>query len=197
MTLGDVLLSVLVLQHKIYLAEINKNSLIIISWPSSKTVHHNVLSFIGINITLMYFRFTFQRVSSANYLDDLAWHHYCLTFSGESGLLSQYADGKKVKSEAGIAMEIEGGGALKIGDRMESHRYQMSGFNLWDKVLPPEEISDMATSCVKGMGNVKNWYDFSDAAKAMASMKVITPSVCRAPVQHVTETEIEEASTGG
>ncbi|XP_068740594.1 uncharacterized protein [Montipora capricornis] len=138
-----------------------------------------------------------DRVSSANYLDDLAWHHYCLTFSGESGLISQYADGKKVKSETGIPMEIEGGGALRIGYRMESHRYQMSGLNLWDKVLPPEEISDMATSCVKGMGNVKNWYHFSDAAKAMASMNVITPSVCRAPVQHVTETEIEEASTGG
>lgn len=54
----------------------------------------------------------------------------------------------------------------------------MSGFNLWDKVFFFEEISDMVILCVKGMGNVKNWYDFFDVVKVMVFMKVIILLVC-------------------
>lgn len=135
----------------------------------------------------------FDRLYSANFLDDLEWHHYCLTFSGESGLFTQYADGKKVKAEAGIAREFDGGGTLTIADRMEEQGYQMTGFNLWDHVLPPEEIRSMATSCLKGIGNVKNWFDFSDSIKEIPSLKVNTPSTCKAPAPQAHQGELEEA----
>lgn len=135
----------------------------------------------------------FDRLYSGNFLDDLEWHHYCLTFSGESGLFTQYADGKKVKAEAGIAREFDGGGTLTIADRMEEQGYQMTGFNLWDHVLPPEEIRSMATSCLKGIGNVKNWFDFSDSIKEIPSLKVNTPSTCKAPAPQAHQGELEEA----
>ena len=74
----------------------------------------------------------FERLYSGNFLDDLERHHYFLTFSGESGLFTQFADEKKAKAEAGIARDFEGGGTLTIADRMEEQGYLMTGFNLWD-----------------------------------------------------------------
>ena len=96
----------------------------------------------------------FERLYSGNFLDDLERHHYFLTFSGESGLFTQFADEKKTKAEAGIARDFDGGGALTIADRMEEQGYQMTGFNLWDHVLPPEEMRSMATSCFKPSGDL-------------------------------------------
>ena len=135
----------------------------------------------------------FDRLYSGNFLDDLERHHYCLTFSGESGLFTQFADGKKAKAEAGIALAFDGGGTLTIADRTEEQGYQMTGFNLWDHVLPPEEIRSMATSCLKGIGNVKNWFDFSDSIKFIPSLKVNTPSSCEAPAPQAHQGELEEA----
>ena len=123
-------------------------------------------------------------------MDDLNWHHYCLTFSGESGLITQYADGKKAVSETGVAVEFDGGGTLQFGQK-RGQGYQLSGFNLWDRVLPPEEIDDLASSCLKGIGNVKHWFQFSDAAQSSSSVKVIAPSVCHAPAPQ-RDTEPEE-----
>ena len=114
-------------------------------------------------------------------MDDLEWHHYCLTFNGESGLFSQYFDGNKVQSQIGLAVDIPGGGTLSIAGTFENAAYQMSWYNLWDRVLPPDEIKNMATSCLKGIGNVKNWFEFSEEARAKSSMRVIRPSVCVAP----------------
>lgn len=136
---------------------------------------------------------SFDRLYYGDLFVDLAWHHYCLTFSGESGLFTQFADGKKAKAEAGIARDFDGGGTLTIADRMEEQGYQMTGFNLWDHVLPPEEIRSMATSCLKGIGNVKNWFDFADPIKVIPSLKVNTPSSCEAPVPQAHQGELEEA----
>lgn len=89
-------------------------------------------------------------------MDDLEWHHHCLTFNGKSGLFSQYFDGNKVQSQIGVAVDIPGGGTLRIAGTFEDAAYQMSWYNLWDSVLPQDEIKNMATSCLKGIGNVKN-----------------------------------------
>lgn len=48
------------------------------------------------------------RITSKNYLDDLRWHHYCISFSGERGVFSQYQDGIKTKTETGIALGYDG-----------------------------------------------------------------------------------------
>ena len=135
--------------------------------------------------------FLIHRITTENYLDDNNWHHYCISFSGESGIFTQYKDGIKSKSETGAAFEYDGGGVLEIGQKFEQ-AYQITGFNLWNRVLPPEEITDLATSCLKGIGNVKHWFDFSDLAKAISSMKVIAPSVCHPPAQRRTVEETEE-----
>ena len=129
----------------------------------------------------------FCRITSKNYLDDLKWHHYCISFSGESGVFSQYQDGIKTKTETGDAVGYDGGGILNLGTR--GHEFTFTGFNLWDRVLPPEEIKQMANSCMNGIGNVKNWFDFKDAAKSISSMEVLSPSNCTAPPQSEAETE--------
>jgi len=112
--------------------------------------------------SLLYLRlnesmFCIYRLNSKDYMDDLEWHHYCLTFNCKSGLFSHYFDGNKVKSQIGLAVDIPGGGTLSIAGTTEDAAYQMSWYNLWDSVLPPDEIKNMATSCLKGIGNVKNW----------------------------------------
>lgn len=85
-------------------------------------------------------------------MDDLEWHHYCLTFDGKSGLFSHYFDGNKVKSQIGLAVDIPGGGTLSIAGTPEDAAYQMSWYNLWDRVVPPDEIKNMATSCLRELG---------------------------------------------
>lgn len=99
------------------------------------------------------------RITSKNYLDDLRWHYYCISFSGESGVFSQCQDGTKTKTETGLALGYDGGGTLKLGKRT-GHELKFTGFNLWDRVLPPEEIKQMANSFTKGTGTVKNlvWF---------------------------------------
>ena len=141
--------------------------------------------------SLLYLRlnesmFCIYRLNSKDYMDDLEWHHYCLTFNGKSGLFSHYFDGNKVKSQIGLAVDIPGGGTLSIAGTTEDAAYQMSWYNLWDSVLPPDEIKNMATSCLKGIGNIKNWFDFHEEAKARSSMTIIKPSVCVArPTERV------------
>ena len=132
----------------------------------------------------------FCRITSKNYLEKLQWHHYCISFSGESGIFSQYQDGNKTKTETGVALGYDGGGTLELGRRSRAgQEIKFTGFNLWDRVLPSEEIKQMANSCMKGIGNVKNWFDFADAAKSISSMEVLSPSQCIAPPHSEAEAE--------
>lgn len=128
------------------------------------------------------------RITSKNYLDDLRWHHYCIPFSGERGVFPQYQDGIKTKTETGVALGYDGGGTLKLGKRT-GHEFKFTGFNLWDRVLPPEEIKQMANSFTKGTGTVKNWFDFADATKSISSMEVLSPS------QHIAPPQSEKAES--
>lgn len=117
----------------------------------------------------------------------------CVTFSGESGVIAQYLDGVREKSETGIAQEFDGGGTLTIGEAFIAQPYQITGFNLWDRVLPAMDIKDLATSCLKGIGNVKHWLEFSDKAKSISSLTVNAPSVCLSPEQQGIEEEPAQA----
>lgn len=135
----------------------------------------------------------FHRIST-DFFEDKKWHHVCVTFSGESGVITQYVDGVRKKSDTGIARELDGGGTLSIGEAFIAQAYQITGFNLWDRILPAGEIKDLATSCLKGIGNVKHWLQFSDKAKAISSLKVNSPSVCLPPGQQGAEEEPTESS---
>ena len=126
--------------------------------------------------------FCIHRITSTPF-DDTKWHHLCVTISGQSGVITQYLDGVRAKSETGIAQEFEGGGTLFIGEKFIAQPYQITGFNLWDRILPEAEIRELATSCLKGIGNVKHWLEFSDKAKAISSLKVNAPSICLPPAK--------------
>ena len=127
------------------------------------------------------FSFLINRMSFEQ-LKDRKWHHICVTWSGESGVVIQYLDGIKRASGKGLVWEYEGGGSLKLG-ASTSFPYHLSGFNLWDKVLNNEEIKDLAGGCLRGIGNVKNWQDFKQAAQANRGLTVVSPTVCRSHEQ--------------
>jgi len=122
---------------------------------------------------------------------DKKWHHICVTWNGESGVVMQYLDGVKKQAGTGLVWEYEGGGTLKMGDST-SFPYDLSSFNLWDQVLSPENIKDMSKSCLRGIGNVKSWMDFKDAARAKRTLQVVSPSVCTSPSQPSTDEPAEE-----
>ena len=118
-----------------------------------------------------------------------------VTFSGESGVITQYLDGVRKKSETALAQELDGGGTLTIGESFAAMPYRITGFNLWDSVLPEVEIKDIASSCLKGIGNVKHWLQFSDKANSItAGVKVKAPSVCIPPEKHSAVEEPAESN---
>lgn len=123
---------------------------------------------------------------------DKKWHHICVTWNGESGVVMQYLDGVKKQAGTGLVWEYEGGGTLKMGDST-SFPYDLSSFNLWDQVLSPENIKDMSKSCLRGIGNVKSWMDFKDAARAKRTLQVVSPSVCTSPFQPSTDEPADES----
>ena len=97
-------------------------------------------------------------------------------------MVTQYVDGERKKTKTMIPRGYDGGGTLRIGERFQQ-AYLFTGFNLWDRVLPADEIRDLATSCLKGIGNVKHWFDFSEPAKEAGTsiMLVNAPSACYPP----------------
>ena len=52
----------------------------------------------------------------------------------------------------------------------------LSGLNMWNKVLSGEEISSMSKQCHSGEGNVFKWSDFKSDVHGDA--KVVEPSSC-------------------
>lgn len=136
--------------------------------------------------------FLLNRMSFEQLLDK-KWHHICVTWNGESGVVIQYLDGVKKQAGTGLVWEYEGGGTLKMGDST-SFPYHISGLNLWDKVLAPENIKDMSASCLRGIGNVKSWLDFKTAATAKRTLQVMSPSVCTSPSLPSTDVEADESA---
>ncbi|XP_035277172.1 pentraxin-related protein PTX3-like [Anguilla anguilla] len=105
--------------------------------------------------------------------EDGRWGHYCGTWSPEQGRASLWADGRLVATATGAAA-AEGGHALPEGgvmllgqewnhmlalDPRPAFAGKLTGFNVWDRVLTAEEISQHARldgSCGAG-GNVVGW----------------------------------------
>lgn len=68
-----------------------------------------------------------------------------------------------------MGLDITGGGTLVLGQyaprfRRQNSKYMYAGkmndVNIWDKVLPSEEILKMSRKSVSVDGNVKSWSDF-------------------------------------
>ncbi len=115
-------------------------------------------------------------------LTDHGWHHVCITWSGNSGATLHYLDGTKRASSVGRIWSYSGGDSFMIANA-NYFPYEISGFNLWNKVLPPEEVKELSRSCVSGIGNVKTWMDFLAPAEKVKAKKglAIRPSTCEVP----------------
>ena len=85
-----------------------------------------------------------------------------------------------------VGHKIRGGGTLVLGqeqdslggsfDKGESFCGQMTGVNIWDRVIPYREILRLSRACRTGTGNVFQWGDFK--AHVNGSVEIVNPS-CR------------------
>lgn len=109
-------------------------------------------------------------------LRDFKWHQICVTWSGFSGVVHIYFDGKKMFSAANQPRgEIPGGLTLRVGN----DQHLVSEFNLWDRVLSEKEIERNANSCDAGKGNAIQWHQGFAFLKGSKS-KYFFPSSCEA-----------------
>ena len=70
---------------------------------------------------------------------------------------------------------IRGGGVLILGQEQDipggsfqAHQCfigELTGVNIWNKVINKQEINHMSKSCVRGVGNVFQWSDFKSHVK--------------------------------
>ena len=80
-----------------------------------------------------------------------------------------YLDGNAIKSLTLAAGKVIEQGVLVLGQDQDSYLggYQehqsfqgnLTSVNLWDKVLPSDEIAMLAKKCPSGEGNVIKWRD--------------------------------------
>ena len=110
--------------------------------------------------------------TSAN---DDQWHHICSTWGNTAGSWNFYIDGSLWRNGAGFQTGhvIENNGIFILGQDQDSYGGgfqqdqsflgQMYGVNMWDTVLPAEEILRLSKNCTHGVGNYLRWRDFMDA----------------------------------
>ncbi|KAL2078136.1 hypothetical protein ACEWY4_025821 [Coilia grayii] len=120
-------------------------------------------------------------------LNDGRWHHICVTWTTRDGLWEAYQDGQRVGSGENLAPwhPIKPDGVIILGqeqdivggrfDATQAFVGEMSHFNIWDRVLRPQDVLGIA-NCTNYMpGNVVAWSDsdvevFGGATKAPAEL---------------------------
>ncbi|GBN09560.1 Sushi, von Willebrand factor type A, EGF and pentraxin domain-containing protein 1, partial [Araneus ventricosus] len=104
--------------------------------------------------------------------NDGHWHHICITWSSNHGAWALYKDGVEQDSGIGLAPNtyIPMSGTLILGQDQdkrgagfstpESFVGTMTLLNIWDYVIPSEDIAALMVRCDKYHGNVRSWADF-------------------------------------
>ncbi|XP_068705193.1 serum amyloid P-component-like [Montipora foliosa] len=124
-----------------------------------------------------------------NYYDGRR-HHVCVKWENQGGSWNLTVNGKVINSESGFKKGhvIRGGGLLIIGQDQDSYpgpslfnQYQsfignISGMNLWSRVLGDDEILRMSKICNLGNGDVLKWSDFLVSTH---NVEVKCPSNCK------------------
>ena len=100
---------------------------------------------------------------------DGKWHHFAVSWSKSSGEVKVYVDGNIIKSTSMAAGKDIKEGALVLGQDQDSYlggyqKFQsfqgnLTSVNMWDKILPSDEIAMLAKKCPSGEGNVIKWRD--------------------------------------
>ena len=107
-----------------------------------------------------------------------------MTWSGFSGVVHFYFDGKNIHSVVNKNRgEIPGGLSLRVGN----DQHLVSDFNLWDRVLNEQEIARNAKSCDTEKGNAIQWHQGFAYLKANKG-KYNFPSTCEAPGTNTEQT---------
>lgn len=123
-------------------------------------------------------------------VNDGVWHPICFTWSSPNGRYKIYKDGKTVAQGVGLSSgkSITGGGTWVLGQDQGvegggfnvTHMMQgeITGVNIWDKVLPEEETLEFSTRCQSEnmQGSVKSWRDFISGVKG--DVKVLEKPSC-------------------
>ena len=117
----------------------------------------------------------YRRIISAPFLDVQHWHQVCITWTNSGGVIKGFIDGlfKRELSGWRDSYIIKGGGALVFGqeqdaiggafDVKQSFAGLMSHVNMWNYVLPPFSLVDMATGFGTEKGNLVAWSEIVKA----------------------------------
>ncbi|XP_028399986.1 sushi, von Willebrand factor type A, EGF and pentraxin domain-containing protein 1-like [Dendronephthya gigantea] len=118
-------------------------------------------------------------------INDGRWHHICITWQAKGGRYLFFKDGRKVGSGTisdSVGKLIPGKGTWVLGQDQDSvgggfnanqsATGELTGVNIWDKVLSSFEIVKMSRNCKAGgpAGNVKTWGDFLPGIKGNAKI---------------------------
>nr|XP_002741091.1 PREDICTED: uncharacterized protein LOC100373294 [Saccoglossus kowalevskii] len=144
------------------------------------------------------------------------WHHVCLAWTSEGGVLNIFKDGSKAFTQSNYRTNLllRGGGKLIIGQRQGSigggfnRAYSYLGdvleFNMWSDVLPITDIQGFAQNrgCDNGCGDLVSWHGISESSLVEAEV-VDAESICdyNVPTSYVppnlsTEDRVTECGSG-
>ncbi|NXX24123.1 PTX3 protein, partial [Nicator chloris] len=113
-----------------------------------------------------------HKLAARNVVVPGKWLHLCGTWSSENGSTSLWAQGQLAASASGVAgaHTVPDGGILQLGqekngccvgggfDEALAFSGKLTGFNLWDRVLSPAEVTAQSAGDACGTrGNVVGW----------------------------------------
>ena len=138
--------------------------------------------------TVLFYLFPYLRRKTGVSVNDGKWHHVCTSWESADGSWNLYKDGSLGASGSRFktGYKTKTDGILIIGqeqdafggrfDSNQNYIGELTGLNIWNRVLSPNEIANMSKSCHLGEGNVKKWSDFKVGIRG--NVMVITPSAC-------------------
>ena len=148
---------------------------------------------VSCEIESVIFVFILRGISLGGYYDG-RWHHVCIFWRNKDGSWKLFVDDVIIDSGSNFQTGhvIKGGGVTIVGQHQgllpgEPSGFQhsqgfvgrISGMNLWDFIVPQQEILRMSQTCGVGIGNVLQWLDFE--TKYHGDVILENPSSCQAP----------------
>ncbi|KXJ07612.1 Neuronal pentraxin-2 [Exaiptasia diaphana] len=125
---------------------------------------------------------------------DRQWHHICVTWENSDGQIIVYNDGHQLakRSNFNKGHTIESGGTLIIGQDQDtfgggfqlkdSYAGELTGVNMWNRVLGPSQISAMSKSCESTKdrsGNVLTFFDVLLNGIINGQAEIVNGSTCK------------------
>ena len=116
------------------------------------------------------------------------WHHLCLSWRNTDGAYKLYINGSLHYQGVRDIGHVIPKGAIVLGQEADSYigsfsssqsfQGNLTGFNLWNRVLSAQEVSDLAKcKASAGQGNIVTWTDLKDKGEG-ATEKIIIDFCC-------------------